>query len=130
MSCGCVLKNTPARFMRTLENKKNVVADYIQWYFINKNYLSIQSETRLTADAVENIFNVQFSHLAAPGLERKQEYGATALCGSSLNGPGDCHHHIELAECHQTGAGLPETLGIHNLLHRTFRSEDFQLVPM
>ncbi|XP_025764058.1 uncharacterized protein LOC106097720 isoform X2 [Oreochromis niloticus] len=31
------------RFMRTLEDKKKVVADYIQWYFIYRNYLSIQS---------------------------------------------------------------------------------------
>ncbi|KAL3977584.1 serine/threonine-protein phosphatase 2A regulatory subunit B' [Sarotherodon galilaeus] len=31
------------QFMRTLEDKKKVVADYIQWYFIYRNHLSIQS---------------------------------------------------------------------------------------
>ncbi|XP_039458268.1 G2/M phase-specific E3 ubiquitin-protein ligase-like [Oreochromis aureus] len=86
------------RFMRTLEDKKKVVADYIQWYFIYRNHLSIQSfreglatldflnaleqhpslffsfmcytETRLTADLLENIFHVQFG---PPGSSRRQE---------------------------------------------------------
>ncbi|XP_019211544.1 G2/M phase-specific E3 ubiquitin-protein ligase [Oreochromis niloticus] len=86
------------RFMRTLEDKKKVVADYIQWYFIYRNHLSIQSfreglatldflnaleqhpslffsfmcytETRLTADLLENIFRVQFG---PPGSSRRQE---------------------------------------------------------
>ncbi|XP_039463252.1 G2/M phase-specific E3 ubiquitin-protein ligase isoform X2 [Oreochromis aureus] len=55
------------RFMRTLEDKKKVVADYIQWYFIYRNHLSIQ---RLTADLLENIFHVQFG---PPGSSRRQE---------------------------------------------------------
>ncbi|CAI5678533.1 unnamed protein product [Oreochromis niloticus] len=86
------------RFMRTLEDKKKVVADYIQWYFIYQNHLSIQSfreglatldflntleqhpslffsfmcyaETRVAADHVENIFHVQFG---PPGSSRRQE---------------------------------------------------------
>ncbi|XP_026016631.1 G2/M phase-specific E3 ubiquitin-protein ligase-like [Astatotilapia calliptera] len=86
------------RFMRTLEDRKKVVADYIQWYFIYRKHLSIQSfrkglatldflnaleqhpslffsfmcytETRLTADLLENIFHVQFG---PPGSSRRQE---------------------------------------------------------
>ncbi|XP_030592032.1 G2/M phase-specific E3 ubiquitin-protein ligase-like isoform X2 [Archocentrus centrarchus] len=86
------------RFMGTLEDKKKVVADYIQWYFIYRNHLSIQrfreglatldfvnaleqhpslfslfmcyTETRLTADAVEDIFHMQFS---PPDSTRCQE---------------------------------------------------------
>ncbi|XP_048024784.1 G2/M phase-specific E3 ubiquitin-protein ligase-like [Megalobrama amblycephala] len=30
------------RFMRTLEDKKKVIDDYIQWYFIYQNHVSIQ----------------------------------------------------------------------------------------
>ncbi|XP_072572064.1 G2/M phase-specific E3 ubiquitin-protein ligase-like isoform X1 [Paramormyrops kingsleyae] len=86
------------RFMKTLEDKKKVVDDYIQWYFIYRNHVSIQrfkeglatldfvnaleqhpslffsfmcyTETKLTADAVENIFHVQFSQ---PGSTNRQE---------------------------------------------------------
>uniref|UniRef100_UPI0037E860EC G2/M phase-specific E3 ubiquitin-protein ligase n=1 Tax=Semicossyphus pulcher TaxID=241346 RepID=UPI0037E860EC len=86
------------RFLRTLEDKKKMVDDYIQWYFIYRNHLSIQrfkeglatldfvnaleqhpslflsfmcyTETKLTADAVENIFHVQFS---PPGSTKRQE---------------------------------------------------------
>ncbi|KAI2647765.1 G2/M phase-specific E3 ubiquitin-protein ligase [Labeo rohita] len=85
------------RFMKTLEDKKKVVDDYIQWYFIYQNHVSIQrfkeglatldfvnaleqhpslfsfmyyTETKLTADAVENIFHVQFSQ---PGSTNRQE---------------------------------------------------------
>lgn len=86
------------RYMRTLEDKKKVVDDYIQWYFIYRNHVSIQrfkeglatldfvnaleqhpslffsfmcyTETKLTADAVENIFHVQFSQ---PGSTNRQE---------------------------------------------------------
>ncbi|XP_016387901.1 G2/M phase-specific E3 ubiquitin-protein ligase-like [Sinocyclocheilus rhinocerous] len=86
------------RFMRTLEDKNKVVDDYIQLYFIYRNHVSIQrfkeglamldfvntleqhpslffsfmcyTETKLTADAVENIFQVQFSQ---PGSTNRQE---------------------------------------------------------
>ncbi|XP_056094039.1 G2/M phase-specific E3 ubiquitin-protein ligase-like [Rhinichthys klamathensis goyatoka] len=86
------------RFMRTLGDKNKVVDDYIQWYFIYRNHVSIQrfkeglatldfvnaleqhpslffsfmcyTETKLTADAVENIFQVQFSQ---PGSTNRQE---------------------------------------------------------
>ncbi|XP_016098284.1 G2/M phase-specific E3 ubiquitin-protein ligase-like [Sinocyclocheilus grahami] len=86
------------RFMRTLEDKNKVVDDYIQWYFIYRNHVSIQrfkeglatldfvnaleqhpslffsfmcyTENKLTADAVENIFQVQFSQ---PGSTNRQE---------------------------------------------------------
>ncbi|CAB1459441.1 unnamed protein product, partial [Pleuronectes platessa] len=86
------------RFMRTLEDQKKVVEDYIQLYFIYRNHHSIQrfkeglamldfvnaleqhpslffsfmcyTETKLTADAVDNIFQVEFS---PPGSTRCQE---------------------------------------------------------
>ncbi|KAL4008615.1 hypothetical protein ACER0C_002467 [Sarotherodon galilaeus] len=71
------------RFMRTLEDKKKVVADYIQWNFIYQNHLSIQSFREglatldflntlelVAADHVENIFHVQFG---PPGSSRRQE---------------------------------------------------------
>ncbi|XP_053272707.1 G2/M phase-specific E3 ubiquitin-protein ligase-like [Pleuronectes platessa] len=86
------------RFMRTLEDQKKVVKDYIQWYFIYRNHHSIQrfkeglatldfinaleqhpslffsfmcyTETKLTADVLENIFQVEFS---PPGSTRCQE---------------------------------------------------------
>ncbi|RXN10701.1 G2 M phase-specific E3 ubiquitin- ligase-like protein [Labeo rohita] len=85
------------QFMKTLEDKKKVVEDYIQWYFIYRNHVSIQrfkeglatldfvnaleqhptlfflfmcyTETKLTTDAVENIFHVQFSQ---PGSTNRQ----------------------------------------------------------
>uniref|UniRef100_A0A3B3QAN8 HECT domain-containing protein n=1 Tax=Paramormyrops kingsleyae TaxID=1676925 RepID=A0A3B3QAN8_9TELE len=96
------------RFMKTLEDKKKVVDDYIQWYFIYRNHVSIQrfkeglatldfvnaleqhpslffsfmcyTETKLTADAVENIFHVQFSqpgstNQASPSLEGVLMFG-------------------------------------------------------
>ncbi|XP_053284289.1 G2/M phase-specific E3 ubiquitin-protein ligase-like [Pleuronectes platessa] len=91
-TAGCV------RFMRTLEDQKKVVEDYIQLYFIYRNHHSIQrfkeglatldfvnaleqhpslffsfmcyTETKLTADAVDNIFQVEFS---PPGSTRCQE---------------------------------------------------------
>ncbi|XP_073727841.1 G2/M phase-specific E3 ubiquitin-protein ligase [Misgurnus anguillicaudatus] len=86
------------RFLRTLEDKMKVVNDYIQWYFIYRNHLSIQrfkeglatlnvfnaleqhpslffsfmcyTESKLTADAVENLFHVQLSE---PGSTSRQE---------------------------------------------------------
>ncbi|KAL7398877.1 hypothetical protein ABVT39_016430 [Epinephelus coioides] len=86
------------RFMRTLDDKKTVKDDYIQWYFIYRNHLSIQrfkeglvtldflnaleqrpalfvsfmcySENKLTADALESLFHVQ---LSPPGSTIRQE---------------------------------------------------------
>ncbi|KAI7794731.1 putative G2/M phase-specific E3 ubiquitin-protein ligase-like [Triplophysa rosa] len=86
------------RFMRNLEDKKRIVDEYIQWYFINRNHLSIHrfkdglatlnffnaleqhpllffsfmcyTETKLTAVAVEKIFHVQ---LSPPGSNDRHE---------------------------------------------------------
>ncbi|XP_062256916.1 G2/M phase-specific E3 ubiquitin-protein ligase-like isoform X2 [Platichthys flesus] len=74
------------RFMRTLEDQKKVVEDYIHWFkeglatldFVNalEQHPSLffsfmcYTETKLTADALENIFQVEFS---PPGSTRCQE---------------------------------------------------------
>ncbi|XP_057184324.1 G2/M phase-specific E3 ubiquitin-protein ligase-like isoform X1 [Triplophysa rosa] len=86
------------RFMMNLEDKKRIVDEYMQWYFIYRNQFSIQrfrdglatldffnaleqhpslffsfmcyTETKLTADAVEKIFHVQLSQ---PGSNDRNE---------------------------------------------------------
>ncbi|XP_048015482.1 G2/M phase-specific E3 ubiquitin-protein ligase-like [Megalobrama amblycephala] len=85
------------RFMRTLEEKKKVIDDYIQWYFIYRNHVSIQrfkeglatldfvnaleqhpslffsimcyTETKLTADATSS--TCSSVSLVAPTVRRR-----------------------------------------------------------